>query len=148
MTSDAIVGLFGAVVGAAIAGSVQFITSRIEQRDRYRLAALDRRLKAHQEAFSHWCTLVANAHKRDSIGDVVNECQSWWNNNCLYLDEDARMAFRQAYICASSHKDFVEYRSNRRLVEENWARIIAAGEALTKAVALPPVAELADENKG
>lgn len=52
--ADAIIGLTGAIVGAVIAASIQFFTTRIEQIDRYRLAAIDKRLQAHQEAFALW----------------------------------------------------------------------------------------------
>jgi|APFre7841882724_1041349.scaffolds.fasta_scaffold37804_2 hypothetical protein len=147
VSADAVVGLAGAVVGAVIAASVQFITSRTEQLDRYRLAAVEKRLQAHQEAFALWRKLIAHTHQSDKIADIVMECQAWWDNNCLYLDARARKAFRTAYMCALNHNDFVKDRSNRKLVEKNWADIAAAGDALAVAVTLPPVAELVDEYK-
>src|SRR5438093_1995517 len=39
-----------------------------------RLAAADRRLEAHQEAFTLWAKLVSHTHQ-DSISAVVAECQ-------------------------------------------------------------------------
>jgi hypothetical protein len=144
-SADAIVGLAGAVVGAVIAASVQFVMSRSEQLDRYRLAAIDRRLQVHQEAFALWRKLISKVHRENEIGDVVMECQTWWDNNCLYLEEKARKAFRIAYMCALNHKDFLRGRSNRELIEKNWADIIAAGDALADAVALPPVGDLVAE---
>lgn len=145
VSADAIVGLAGAVVGAAIAASVQFVTSRSEQLDRYRLAAIEKRLQAHQEAFALWIKLLSKVHSENEIGAVVMECQTWWENNCLYLEEKARKAFRTAYTCAFNHKDYLKDRSNPQLVKDNWADVVAAGEALANAVALPPVGDLVKE---
>ena len=143
----AIAGLAGAIVGAAIAAAIQFLVSRTEQLDPYRLAAVEKRLQAHQEAFALWRKLIAYLHRREEIGNVVMECQSWWDTNCLYLDEPARKAFRVAYMCALNHKDYLDDRSNPKLVESNFANIVAAGDALAAAVALPSVGDLVDELK-
>lgn len=145
VSADAIVGLAGALVGAVIAASIQFLTTRIEQVDRYRLAAIDKRLQVHQEAFALWTRLLSNVHRENEIGAVVIECQTWWNNNCLYLEEKARKSFRTAYMSALNHKDFLKDRSNPQLVQKNWADIVAVGDALADAVALPPVGDLVAE---
>jgi len=145
VSSDALVGLLGAVVGAAIAGAIQFTTSQSEQLDRYRLAAVEKRLQAHQEAFALWAKIIANVHDENTIGAVTNECHDWWTNNCLYLEEDARKAFRHSYICAVNHKDYLKDRSQPETVKANWKDILAAGDALARAVALPPIGELVKE---
>jgi uncharacterized membrane protein YeaQ/YmgE (transglycosylase-associated protein family) len=145
VSADAIAGLAGAVVGATIAAAIQFAVSRTEQLDRYRLAAVEKRLQAHQEAFALWRKLLSNVHRREEIGTVVTECQDWWNRNCLYLEERARTAFRIAYMSALDHKHYLEDRSNPGLVKKNWADIVAAGDALAAAVALPSVGDLVKE---
>jgi len=147
VSADAIVGLAGAVVGATIAGAIQFVVSRGEQLDRYRLAAVEKRLNAHQEAFALWRKLISHVHRHNEIGKVVIECQEWWDRNCLYLEERARNAFRVAYMSALNHKDFVQDRTNPELVKKNFAGIVAAGDALAAAVALPSVGDLVSELK-
>lgn len=137
-------GLAGAVVGAAIAGAIHFLTHRSEQLDRYRLAAIEKRLQAHQEAFALWRRLLAHVHCEDEIGAVVMECQTWWNNNCLYLEEKARTAFWKAYMQALMHKDLVKS-GKVELVEKSMSDIRAAGDALADAIELPPVGALVDE---
>ncbi|MGZ9057802.1 MAG: hypothetical protein ACXW14_01000 [Burkholderiaceae bacterium] len=134
-------------MGATIAAAIQFVVSRTEQLDRYRLAAVEKRLQAHQEAFALWRKLISHVHRSEEIENVVMECQRWWDANCLYLDEPARKAFRVAYMCALNHKDYLQDRSNPELVKQNFADIVAAGDALTAAVALPSVGDLVNELK-
>lgn len=109
-------------------------------RQQLRLAAVDKRLQVHQEAFSFWRKLVASIHK-DSVWEVVLECQEWWDSNCLYLGPEARAAFNTAYRCASHHQELLKDRSNPQLVKDNWKDILDAGEAIVKSAELPPLGE-------
>lgn len=109
-------------------------------RQQLRLAAVDKRLQAHQEAFSLWRKLVASVHK-DPVWEVVLECQEWWDNNCLYLGPEARAAFNTAYRCASNHQEYLKDRSNPQLVKDNWKDIVDAGEAIVKSAELPSLGE-------
>ncbi|MDR4510052.1 MAG: hypothetical protein MRJ65_17760 [Candidatus Brocadiaceae bacterium] len=88
-------------------------------RHQLRIAALDRRLQAHQEAFELWRKLISNVHNND-IGNVVIECQDWWDKNCLYLSPKAREAFNYAYHCAHIHRSFLHDRTSLDLVKKNW----------------------------
>lgn len=105
-----------------------------------RVAALDRRLDAHQQAFALWRKLFNSIHGPD-ITDVVIECQNWWDNNCLYLEPAAREAFANAYAAADLHRAILE--NSRRdcvAIEEiniNWKIITDAAEIITSSVALP-----------
>lgn len=105
-----------------------------------RLAALERRLQAHQDAFELWRKLLSAAHGPDT-GNVVMECQEWWNRNYLYLEAEARNAFNMAYHSAHMHEGLKQDRSNPSLVTDNWLKIMAAGDIIVKSVDLPPIAE-------
>jgi hypothetical protein len=105
-----------------------------------RLAALERRLQAHQDAFELWRKLLSAAHGPDT-GNVVMECQEWWNKNCLYLEAEARNAFNMAYHSAHMHEGLKQDPSNLSLVTDNWTKIMAAGDIIVKSVDLPPIAE-------
>ena len=111
------------------------------RRHQLRLAALDKRLEAHQEAYSLWRELIHTAHDKSKVFEVVLKCQEWWEKNCLYLDATVREAFYKAYIAANTHKDFVDSHSNADLVRDNWAVIKRAGEVIVKAVELPPISD-------
>ena len=100
MESSSLIGLLGVITGALIVEFSRHTSARDERTHQLRLAALDRRLQAHQEAFALWRGLLADMHDPARIGDAVRKCEDWWNNNCLYLSPDARQAFVQAYLTA------------------------------------------------
>jgi hypothetical protein len=141
ISADALASLGGVVVGALITVASQHWSGELERKHQLRLAAADRRLEAHQQAYALWRKLIATVHDEKEIHNVVRECQQWWDNNCLYLSPDARRRFRFAYVCAASHNDYVKDRSNPKLVTENWVNITDAGEAIVKGVELPTLGE-------
>jgi hypothetical protein len=116
------------------------LLEELKGRQQLRLAAVDKRLQAHQEAFSLWRKLVSSVHS-DTAWKVVLECQEWWNSNCIYLGQEARAAFNIAYSCASQHQDFLKDRSNPQLVKDNWKDIVGAGEAIVRSSELPSLGE-------
>ena len=82
-----------------------------------RLAAVERRLQAHQEAYSLWRKILAHVHSNE-IGETVMECQFWWDKNCLYLCEEARQAFRDAYDAAFNHKQYLQGHTEPEIVKK------------------------------
>jgi hypothetical protein len=115
----------------------------VRGRHQLRMAALDRRLQAHQEAFTLWIKLLSNVYS-DTIKDVVNECQDWWNKNCIYLDSDSRLAFKNAYHSASLYKELRRDRSREENAEE-YRLIKDAGQAIVKGAELPPLGDKESE---
>jgi len=63
----------------------------LKSRNQLRVASIDQRLRAHQEAFTLWRRLYGAVQQGD-IGQIVQECQHWWDNNCLYLEPEAARA--------------------------------------------------------
>jgi hypothetical protein len=118
-----------------ITSTVESIKSKLETKKELRLAALDRRLAAHQEAFTLWRDLVSHIHKDDCY-EHVSKCQDWWNENCLYLDAESRQAFRISYLASHSHPDYVTS-GHPETITENWKIVIAAGEKIVAGAALP-----------
>jgi hypothetical protein len=69
-----------------------------------RLAAADRRLEAHQNAFTLWRKVFRHCHDDYSLlRPIIIECEQWWERNCLYLSPEASSAFDHAYWAAGSH---------------------------------------------
>ena len=113
----------------------RLLLEQTKQKHQLSLAALEQRLEAHQQAYALWWGLATAAH--DETGwEHVHKCQDWWVKHCLYLDAEARQAFRLAYHAAADHKSFKDAREVD-LIKENWKKIIDAGEAIVKAVNLP-----------
>jgi len=107
-----------------------------------RLAALDRRLEAHQQAFTLWRKLLFVMHT-DKLDGVLIECQKWWDNNCLYLEAEAREAFVRAFQAAGSHENLLKCLdrgiATKEQIKQNGDIIRAAGPAIVQGVALPPI---------
>jgi len=69
------------------------------------------------------------------------ECHKWWIDNCLYLAPNAREALLRAIFCAANHKDFLQDRTNIKLIKDNWDDIMRAGEEIVRATDLPSLGD-------
>lgn len=106
--------------------------------NRLKMAALDERLKAHQKAYSLWSELRRKVHKKDSEKTkTLIACQEWWEQNCLYLNEESRQAFISAIHAVALHSDLTEGQTPKEEVLENWEFINQCGEAIIKDAGLP-----------
>jgi hypothetical protein len=100
-------------------------------------------LIVHQEAYALWRKLIFTSSEDKDFGNVVLECQSWWNDNCLFLDPRSRKAFFDAFMVASDRPVLLRNRDASAL-KENFETMAKAGEVLVKSVSLPTIA---DESK-
>ncbi|MEQ1773001.1 MAG: hypothetical protein ABL891_04375, partial [Burkholderiales bacterium] len=117
------------------------LVEELKARHQLRMAALDRRLQAHQEAFTLWRELFGNTHTEE-VGKSVLKCQAWWEANCIYLEPKVRQGFVDAYSAAHSHNQLVRGRADAQHIQESWARIIKFPDILFEAVQLPPLTEV------
>ena len=128
----------------------RLLLEHTQYKNQLRLAALDRRLEVHQQAFALWQKLMDVLYDRERIGEVVRECQDWWVRNNLYLEEEAGQAFRIAYHSAPTYcqihtelreADSTERQRREGVLSESWKSVNDAGEAIVKAVELPGLVE-------
>ena len=103
-----------------------------------RLAVLDKRFQAHQEAYS-LCRQLFHAVHTERITAVVIKSQDWWDQNCLYLDANAREAFWRGIRAASLHGDLLRARSDAATIRANWQKMEHAQQEIERSVALPPI---------
>jgi hypothetical protein len=110
----------------------------LKSHNQLRMAAIDKRMQAHQEAFALWRRLFRTADKPDEDGNLtkecVKECDKWWGDNCLYLEPDARVAFIDAFWAAVNR-----WPDNDK--GSNWEKIESAGDVILYAVQLPGLSE-------
>lgn len=118
------------------------LLEELKARHQLRTASIDRRLQAHQEAFTHWRTLTSAP---EESGKAVVACQTWWENNCLYLEPKVRQAFVDAYTNAHLRAEFIRARSEARFIREAWDKIMAFPNVLFEAIQLPPLTEVESE---
>lgn len=120
------------------------LIEELKAKNQLRLAAIDRRLQAHQEAFTMWRALLEAIHTPE-IGKRVIECNDWWVRNCLYLEPLAREAFANAYHAASNHASLLNSRSETKLIKESWVAIVGAGSTILQAVQLPGLTQVEEQ---
>jgi len=107
-----------------------------------KLAALDKRLQKHQEAFTLWRALYFSLFNKNT-DEAVRQCQDWWDKNCLYLCNDDRSAFHKAFSLAVGFKNIPIHETAERRVDIN--QIKEAGEKILEGVRLPSLGD--DETK-
>lgn len=131
-----------------IAQQNRLLVEQAKRKHQLSIAALDRRLEAHQQAYALWWELSSNVFGKE-IGSVVMKCQEWWKKNCLYLDAESRWAFRHAYNAAFLHRELVDGSRGRQggseKIKANFRVISDAGGTIVKGVELPSLGE--DEYK-
>lgn len=113
----------------------------VKTKNQLRLAAIDRRMEVHQEAFTLWREIFSNIHSQE-IGNVIIKCQDWWEKNCLYLEPNVRAAFMDAYSAAHTHNSLLQGKYDAKLIHENWERITKVGQIILEAVQLPGFTEI------
>ena len=83
-----------------------------ERMDRFRLAAIDERLKTTQSAFRLWRKMSVTLHNKAIRPTIIQELLEFWDNNSLYMTSEARKAFRDAM------NGYMNYEYLRSMVRE------------------------------
>lgn len=128
-----ILGLYGVVLGSTLTIELQLYSglldrnhqaemNRLEREQQLRMAAVDKRLEAHQEAYAILYGLAVS-QVPEFLGDylysdeagilsgeynkrlMLDLCNRWYISKCFYLDAKAESAFRAALSDVSKIKD-------------------------------------------
>lgn len=68
----------------------------LDRRDKFRLAALDKRLEAHQIAFRLALEMNERLFDEDRT-EMIRKLDEFWANYALYLNDKSRKAFKMGY---------------------------------------------------
>jgi hypothetical protein len=117
------------------------VIEELRGRHQLRMAAVERRLEAHQEAFTLWRRLMSE--KDGPKGDgLIEQCQDWWERNCLYLNQEAREQFQAAYFAVAIHRRLMERGEvDIEKINKNLRRLFNAGDAIVRGAQLPSLGE-------
>lgn len=128
------------VVGASITAFVLWWNAREERKHKRQMITLTdaERREATQLAYTHWRKLVARAGGRDSeaLDEALEAAQIWWDENCLYLEAEARRALQRSIILAANHAGFLATR-DANLVRQNWEDLVECGATIEKSMDRP-----------
>lgn len=135
MVTTALVGLLGTILGGGITLSGQWFMASRQEKNQFRLAALDKRLQVHQEAYTRWHEMLRVIDEQDQLGQATVRSQEWWFQNCLYLDPAVRKEF---FWCT---QDVFGYAKDETMRKEVWTRITGLGDVIAAAVDLPSIGD-------
>lgn len=137
-------GLLGLYIGVKLTERSQHSLEKMKQHHQLSMAAIDKRLEAHQGAYSKWWKL-ANHIFDANLGEMSRDCEKFIVNNCIYLGSDLSTKFKRAINAADLHKILVDRwkttqtEENAEKVEQNFEKIQSFGDEIQKAVNLPPI---------
>jgi hypothetical protein len=144
--SETATAFLGVILGAIISGVIQYATSDAALKQQLKLAALDKRLQAAQDAYTSWLTLYRLPSPDEDDGtdivEVLRKSRDWWNANSLFLSREARDAFYRAWKAADNLAIYRSSHADAKDIIEARAEIDRAGEIIVKSVFLPAIGEL------
>jgi hypothetical protein len=114
----------------------------IDRKDKYRLAALDKRLDAHQDAYKVANFLLWTVHDKGEEWTKAQKMYSeFWNNHCLFLTNEARIALQESAHSHGAYDVFLQvWKDNpkdpqaKKDLEERFAKIVQAPDLIMKAI--------------
>lgn len=146
MFTSIILPLLTLIIGATI----PLLTLHLDRKDKFRLVAIEKRIQAHQEAFSIWYKLIWIIHSStDERMHVISEARKFWLENCLYLEKNTRKEFDivirlvDGYSLklqiAKEEKDPNEKEELRQDYRNDWKRISDLPNYIQSEVELKPI---------
>lgn len=111
------------------------LLEQFKGRNQLRLAALDKRLEVHQQAYYLLDELLSSIINNKDVRNIQKKCSDWWEKHNLYLYLEARDAFRLAYMGAPENYYELD-RDQKNMVRDDLNK---AFSLLQEAVELPPI---------
>ena len=99
--SKLVIGFIGVIIGSAISSITSMVISKESRKGQLAVASLEKRLEAHQTAYSIWRYLIFSVHDEEKLSEISITAQDWWEKHCLYLDPESREAFRASKTTGS-----------------------------------------------
>lgn len=124
------------------------IRSELKAQHARRFAALDRRVEAHQGAFSKVVSLAFSfGLGREGLANALAECRAWYMHNAVFLDERARRAIDSAFMATLRHSWRYSPEGYQIPPEhELYDIVIATQNEIIQSVRLPPLSGDIDDS--
>ena len=139
------IGFLGVIIGSGISAIASCLVASENRKQQWELAALDKRLEVHQEAYREWQKIMGAVCGGEGIFNTVLEAEKWWNNNCIYLDPASRQAFRDCIFRVNENKESLKKTNYKDFIcksPEIWKQIMKPGQTIPEGVALSHLKEM------
>ena len=142
MQVQAFANFISAIIGGVIVAVVNWVISKRQLMNQLKLAVLEKRLSAHQNAFGRIARLRSDVYKENTeFKNIINNNWEWWYDNCLYLDKKCRESLPRACNAATSWYTLSKTVPNdTKNLMRLWGIVEKAVEDIERAIGLPPVA--------
>jgi hypothetical protein len=134
----------------------QFLIHRDSELNKFRLAALDKRMEVAQKAYELWDKLTNVVQEKHSTrNEIVRPAREWWFKNCLYLAPEVRSEF---FRILRVIENFDELKLSAKIsggpnspesehLNKAWLDILGLSDLIEKSVQLPPIVEVRNEKE-
>jgi hypothetical protein len=120
------------------------ILEQLSHRNQLKMAALEKRLEVHQQAYTLWYEMFAKRFTKQEAIEVSVRAQEWWFKNSLYMTPDARQLFSQATNIVRELDDLSKREPNAQnaaALRSDNDLLRKAREAIIRGVELPSLGE-------
>src|SRR5690606_20386942 len=108
----------------------------LEQLNNLKMAAIDKRLEVHQEAYELVFSMLEAIGSREKEIEILKKATNFWKTRSLYISEDVRDKIDKAMMATNAHSSTF-HESSQVKPEENRKKISDALRAIEFAVNLP-----------
>jgi len=149
--------LLAILIGAAIPLIIQWIQSRekskffdLERKEKFRIAAIEKRLEAHQKAYAQLSRFwdIIDSNSREEVRDMIKEGKEFMYNYSLYLESGTRkkmdevLGFLNAYCPREYYISKLEPSERTKALNtyiKEEQRLNELGKLIQEEVALEPI---------
>lgn len=142
------IGFLGGIWIAQLRSKSEQQIANAQLKNRWRMVAMDKRLRVHQEAFHHWRRLYHEMHDPIKMRENVNTANDWWENNNLYLSGDLSERFVLVISQVATYQQFVDMGrgsgdlSAAEMIKNDRESIRRLGDEIRQAVGKADLGEL------
>ena len=121
--SGFLLGTLSGIVGKTI---FEIIKHKLERKDKYYFALLERKISGYQHAYFLVDELMQCVHGSNDAKrvELCNEAKRWFSQNCLYLKQEHRNRFKKFVLGYQAYPDLRESwktgASSQDELKERW----------------------------
>ena len=144
-----LIGIF-TIAGVIVGWLITLLKFRIERKDRFRMAAIDKRLEAHQKAYSYCMHALDKMFSNDEevIKHIYQEGLTIMENHSLYLENGTRkkmvesLGFLRAYCPKDKYVSEFDPSDRKKEIERfhrESKKVFELADIVQKEVELEPI---------
>lgn len=140
-----------AIIGGIIGWFITYLKFKLERKDKFRIAAIEKRLEAHQKAYSQCMKFfdILDSHDENEVKHAFKDGQTFMANYSLYLEKGTRkkfievLGFLNAYCPREKYLKLLgpnERMSGTKKYIEEEEKVFELANLIQTEVALEPIA--------